>query len=95
MDRLAILRLHRPYLCIKCKRVRLGWVFLDFTLRRPTLHPKRKIAFDKPHLVDLRCPECGGDVRRSRRTLIERMLIFIRPYRCLRCDVRFRTLKFG
>src|SRR5438094_328516 len=91
-DRLAILRLKRPYRCTKCDRTRLGSIFLDFTLSRPR-KPKRKVPVDKSDTSVLRCPECGGGVRRSRRHAIERLLFFIRAYRCLQCKARFRTLK--
>ena len=91
-DRLAILRLKRPYQCIKCDRIQLGSIFLDFKWSSPR-KPKRKIPRDKPNASDLKCPECGGSVRRSRRRGVERLLFFLRAYRCSQCEARFRTFK--
>jgi hypothetical protein len=93
LDRLAILRLQRPYRCEKCDRVRLGWIFLDSNSK--PRKPRRKIPFATLRVEDMRCPECGGGVRRSRRNGLERWLIFIRVYRCMECRNRFRTLKVG
>lgn len=92
-DRLAMLRLKRPYRCIKCDRIQLGSIFLDFKWSK-LAKPKRKIGRDKPNTSDLKCPECGGTVRRSRRRGIERLLFFTRAYRCSECATRFRTFKF-
>ena len=90
-DRLAILLLRRPLRCIKCDRVRLGSIFLDF---KPlgARKPKRKIARDND-ISELKCPQCGSSVRRSHRRSIERLIFFIRAYRCLDCRTRFRTVR--
>lgn len=46
-----------------------------------------------------RCPTCGSDeVRRSRRRgLLEALLnlVGVKPYRCQRCDTRFRVRSFN
>jgi len=37
-----------------------------------------------------KCPHCGGsNVARSRRKPIERLLLWIKPYRCSGCNHRF------
>jgi hypothetical protein len=89
MDRLAILRLKRPYQCIKCERIRLGWVFLRLLSHATVSHSRPSDA----KWDELKCPECGGDVRRSHRRTIDRMLFFLTPYRCLECRTRFRIVK--
>jgi DNA-directed RNA polymerase subunit RPC12/RpoP len=89
LDRLAILRLKRPYRCIKCERVRLGYIFLDFRTSRPRKREK------KQHESILKCPWCGGVVRRTHRKALERLLFFVRAYRCIECQARFRTFKVG
>jgi hypothetical protein len=93
LDRLAILRLKRPYRCIKCDRVRLGTIFLDFGISRPR-QTRRKLVENEDAPL-LKCPTCGGVVRRAHRRMIERLLFFVRAYRCLECQSRFRTFKFG
>ena len=91
-DSLAILRLKRPYRCIKCDRIQLGSIFLDF--KWPKISEKnRKRERRKKDSPNVKCPACGGEVRRSRRRGIERLLIFWRAYRCSHCDIRFRSLK--
>src|SRR5690349_21775679 len=92
LEQLAWVILKRPYRCIKCDRVQLGSLFLDFHLTGPR-KPKRKIPRDKKKIQDLKCPECGSSVRRSRRRGLERLLFFTRAYRCSDCDARFRTFK--
>jgi hypothetical protein len=92
LERISLLALKRPYRCKKCDRVQLGSIFLDFTLSGPR-KPKRKIARDKKDSSDLKCPECGGNVRRSHRRGLERVLFFTRAYRCFDCEARFRTIK--
>src|SRR5258706_4973498 len=85
-DHLAILRLKRPFRCTKCDRVRLGSVFLDFSWSR-VRKSKRKPPISKSEAENMRCPECGGGVRRSHRGTIERLLFFVQAYRCLHCQV--------
>ena len=37
-----------------------------------------------------KCPHCGcKDVTRSRRKHIERLLLWLKPYRCVGCNRRF------
>jgi uncharacterized protein with PIN domain len=91
-ERLAILRLKRPYRCTKCGRMRLGSIFLDFKWFGPR-KPKRKFVRDKGSASSLTCPECGSGVRRSRRRALERVLFFLKAYRCVDCRARFWTLK--
>src|SRR5262249_47054940 len=85
-DRLAILRLKRPYRCLKCNSVRLASIFTDFT-SDPDEH---KFNLAQTVMWELKCPECGGRVRRSRRNVLERLVFFVRAYRCLACRTRFR-----
>jgi hypothetical protein len=81
--------LKRPYRCIKCDRIQLGSIFLDFSLPKPR---KAKRGF-KEDEANLKCPECGGNARRSRRRGIERFLFFAKAYRCFQCQARFRAIK--
>lgn len=92
MEQMAWLILRRPYRCIKCDRVQLGSVFLDFHLGGAR-KPKRKVARDHKDISKLKCPECGSAVRRSRRKGIEKLIFFARAYRCHECEARFRTYK--
>jgi DNA-directed RNA polymerase subunit RPC12/RpoP len=94
MDQLAWLVLKRPYLCIKCDRVQLGSVFLDFDWSRPR-KSRHKTSRDKKESIEVNCPECGGIARRSRRRGLERLLFFSKAYRCSDCEARFRTFKAG
>ncbi len=89
-DHFAILRLKRSYRCNKCGRIQLGSVFLDF--KWPKLSEKKRKK-SPPKKENVKCPNCGGEVRRSRRRGLERFLIFWRAYRCSHCDIRFRSLK--
>ena len=89
-----LLLLERPYRCLKCNRIRLGSVFLSFTSSVPRM-PRRKVIFDNPIRQNMRCPECGGDVRRAHRNVFEKVLIFVRVYRCINCRTRFRAVRFG
>jgi DNA-directed RNA polymerase subunit RPC12/RpoP len=90
MEQLAWLVLKRPYRCIKCDRIQLGFIFLDFHSpgRQKPRHKSRKKQAE-----EIKCPECGGTVRRSRRRGIERLLFFSKAYRCSECEIRFRTFK--
>ncbi|MBI2149534.1 MAG: hypothetical protein HYU27_02870 [Acidobacteria bacterium] len=92
-DRLAILRLKRPYKCIKCDRIQLGSIFLDYKWPKLFSRKKREKR-SKADKEQVKCPHCGGAVRRSRRKGLERLLIFWRAYRCSQCDVRFLSFKF-
>jgi len=92
MDQIAMLRLRRPYQCTKCERVRLGPLFLDHT---PVGPRKSRRQADKVRAAALKCPHCGGVVRRSHRTWMERLLFIIKTYRCTDCRERFRKLSFG
>src|SRR5215470_483506 len=91
LDRLAILRLKRPFLCIKCERVRLGSIFLD--LRTSMFRKPRRKREENQHGSILKCPSCGGVVRRVHRKMLERALFFVRAYRCIECQTRFRTFR--
>jgi transcriptional regulator NrdR family protein len=91
-ERLAWLLLRRPYRCIKCERIQLASIFLDFQWPGPR-KPRRKIARDQGDITELKCPECGGSVRRSRRRGIERLMFFAKAYRCSECTARFKTFK--
>lgn len=93
MEQLALLLLRRPYRCIKCDRIQLGSIFLDFQWRGPR-KPRRKVARDRDDITEMKCPECGGPVRRSRRRGFERLMFFSRAYRCSECEARFKTFKF-
>jgi uncharacterized protein with PIN domain len=84
-DRIALLILRRPYECAKCKRVRLGSIFLGFTSSR-SQKQKLETARDA---TNVKCPECGGTVHRCRRRTVERLLVYTRAYRCFKCEARF------
>ena len=87
-DRLGILRLKRTYKCIKCNRIQLGSIFLDFKWSTFSI-AKRKKPRNKPNKPALKCPECGGNTRRSHRKGIERLMFFTKAYRCAECKARF------
>jgi DNA-directed RNA polymerase subunit RPC12/RpoP len=74
---LAFLRLKRELRCGKCGKTALGSMFLD-----------TGSAKDRRVL----CPTCKARSIRSRRTLLERLLIFVRPYRCQTCKLRFHRV---
>ena len=44
----------------------------------------------------MRCPRCESEsIRRSRRNLMERVILFfLLPYRCRSCETRFYRLRF-
>ena len=44
----------------------------------------------------MQCPRCESEsIRRSRRNLVERVLLFfLLPYRCRSCETRFYRLRF-
>jgi hypothetical protein len=92
-DRMAVLRLKRPYKCIKCDRIQLGSIFLDFKWPKPS-KPKRKTPRGKTSKPELKCPECGETVRRSHRRGIERLFFFTKAYRCKKCETRFHKFTF-
>ena len=94
MEQIAFLVLKRPYRCIKCDRIQLGSIFLDFTLSRPR-KPRRKKERKETPPLNLKCPECGGSVRRSRRHGVERLFFFAKAYRCSECEHRFRNISLG
>src|SRR5262245_59789961 len=74
-DRIAVLRLKRPYRCVKCERVRLGSIFLKFVepelkcpkcgsdVRRAHRSPwERMILIVRPY----RCLKCQARFRKFR-----------------------------
>jgi hypothetical protein len=75
---LALLRLKKELQCGKCGKILLGSIFLN-TERKP----------DRRTL----CPACKAKAVRSRRKGIERLMFFIRVYRCQSCKNRFRKLQ--
>src|SRR5262245_29485305 len=88
----AILRLHRPYKCIKCGRIQTGSIFfIDKWAEYSEKRNKRREALRKT--AKLRCPKCGSEVRRSRRRGLELIFIFWRAFRCLKCRKRFWSLQ--
>ena len=95
MERLSFLLLRRPYRCIKCQRVQLGFLFLDFHWQSVCNLKRKTTARDTKTLAELKCPECGGQVWRSRRRGVERLLFFTKAYRCCECEARFRTFNVG
>src|SRR5436190_23547463 len=89
-DGFAILGLKRPYQCTKCNRVRLGWIFLDLKWESSP-KPQRKKHRHKSKTAELKCPVCNSSANRSHRRGLERLLFFIKAYRCSKCEHRFRT----
>jgi len=89
LERLAFLRLQRPYRCTKCGRIKFGSIFLNFK------HSKTSMRNLKEHhkSKEMKCPRCGGHVRRSHRHGIEKLLFFTKTYRCSECETRFRKFK--
>jgi DNA-directed RNA polymerase subunit RPC12/RpoP len=77
---LAVLTLQRPYSCLKCGKITLGSVFLE----------RRSLNRDKSPKVD--CPRCGSATHRSRRQSVERLIPWLKAYRCSNCNSRFRRL---
>jgi DNA-directed RNA polymerase subunit RPC12/RpoP len=75
---LAAFTLKRTYRCLKCDKVMLGSIFLE----------RRAGNRDKPSKI--KCPQCGETTHRSRRSAIERIIPYLRAYRCSKCDSRFR-----
>jgi len=81
-DVLAILLLQRPLKCTKCDRIRLGWIFTNFTVL-PSLREREDF---------ITCPDCGGPASRAPRRRLERAVVVLRAYRCVDCKKRFRKL---
>src|SRR5688572_26240457 len=75
---LALLRLKKELQCGKCGKVLLGSIFLN------TGNTADRRA---------RCPACKAKAVRSRRKGIERLIFFIRAYRCQSCKNRFRKVQ--
>jgi DNA-directed RNA polymerase subunit RPC12/RpoP len=74
---LHFLRLKRELKCGKCGKIMLGSIFLDTGSVKDRRVP---------------CPECKARSSRSRRKGMERLLIFVRAYRCQECKHRFHRL---
>ena len=79
---LLLLTLRRRYRCLKCDRVMTASIFRNMT-GRTLLHGLKKRNF-------VRCPTCGQPARRSHRRVFERMVPFLRVFRCNDCKYRFR-----
>src|SRR5437867_4496560 len=91
IERLALLRLKRPYRCTKCSRIKLGSIFLNFRPRKPSVRSRKERHHKK--ISDMKCPRCGAPVRRSHRRGLERLLFFTKAYRCGECETRFRSFR--
>jgi transposase-like protein len=76
---LAFLRLKKELKCGKCNKIVLGSIFLSTENGR-----KRSVTV---------CPSCKTSAVRSRRKGVERLLFFLRAYRCQACKIRFRKLQ--
>jgi DNA-directed RNA polymerase subunit RPC12/RpoP len=74
---LAAIRLKRELKCGKCGKLKFGSIFLD----TGSVKDRRVL-----------CPTCNSRSIRSRRTTWERLLVFVRPYRCQECKLRFHKL---
>jgi DNA-directed RNA polymerase subunit RPC12/RpoP len=74
---LAFLRLKRELKCGKCGKIVLGSIFVDTGVVK-----ERKVH----------CPACNARSKRSRRTGLVRLLIFVRAYRCQACKHRFHKV---
>src|SRR5437016_405626 len=77
-ERLLILGLKRQYLCLKCNKVTVASIFADIDWHR-SKSKKPKKAKSNP---TVKCPKCDGETRRSRRKGFERLVPFMRAYRC-------------
>ncbi len=75
---LALLRLKKELKCRKCGKIVLGSVF---------------VKTDKEREHHAHCPACKSTAIRSRRKGVERLLFFLRAYRCQSCKNRFRKLQ--
>jgi hypothetical protein len=75
---LLLLRLKKELQCGKCGKVMPGSIFM----RTSGTEKERKVH----------CPSCTASATRSRRTGFERLLFFLRAYRCKECKTRFRRV---
>lgn len=75
---LDLLRLKRDLKCGKCGKVVPGSIFLDTGDKK-----ERRIT----------CPTCKATAIRSRRVGVERLLFFLRAYRCKECKHRFHRVR--
>jgi DNA-directed RNA polymerase subunit RPC12/RpoP len=92
LEWLAFLRLQQPYRCTKCGRIKFGSIFLNFKRSNAAMRNSKE-QHRKSRVM--KCPRCGGHVRRSHRKGIEKLLFFTKTYRCSECETRFRKLKLG
>ena len=85
---LLLLTFMQRFRCLKCEKVVVAHLLTD--IRWPRLRLKRLLRGGRSHHDAPKCKKCGKETQRSHRSGKERLVPFVRAYRCTACQHRFR-----